>query len=118
MLGNFLRQVMGSRTGEDLSLMLHNGEYAAKIQFASNKTLAPSADRTRGKKPVNILWIDRNQLLLGSSSQCRLFGRPGGRFRVKSIKNGRTNEDREKQGYDVHSGAEQKRLPAADRVEG
>jgi len=90
----------------------------AKIQYAGKKTLVPSIDGRRDNSYVNNLWIDSYQLLFGSGAQSGLLSRLCGGFRVKSVKDRRTNENREKQGYDVHSGAEQERLPAADRVEG
>jgi hypothetical protein len=64
------------------------------------------------------LWINGYQLLFGSSHQGRLFGCFGRRLGIKSIEDRGANKDGKKESHDVHSGTEEKRLPAADCVKG
>jgi hypothetical protein len=64
------------------------------------------------------LWINGYQLLFSSSHQGCLFGCFGRRLSIKSIKDRGANKDGEKEGNDIHSGTEEKRLPAADCVKG
>src|SRR5579871_2203616 len=64
------------------------------------------------------LWlrVHSYQILFGSSDQSGLFGRFRRRFGIESVKDRRTNKNGKEEGYNVHTCAEQERLPAADGV--
>ena len=58
------------------------------------------------------------QLLLSGADRSRFFYCFRSRFGIKSVKQGGTNKDGEKQGDDIHPDTEEKRLPAANCVKG
>src|ERR1700761_556526 len=62
------------------------------------------------------LRIRGYQVLPGSTDHSRFFGCFGRRLGVKSIEDRGTNEDREKEGDNVHSSAKEEGLPATDGI--
>jgi len=98
---------MGGAAGQEGADTKHEGAGPWIIRIRPNALMGCSP-----------LRVNRCQLLSCSTGHHGLLGCFGLRLGVKSIKNGGTNKNGEKEGDNIHANTKKEGLPAADCVKG